>query len=265
VNTRACLLSPLMLSLLVAGCSSTQQSSDGRPLRDISAAEVADAQPRVDTVLAAGNTSPYRVDGVEYTVLASSQGYREQGVASWYGRKFHGRNTANGEIFDAYQASAAHRSLPLPSYVRVTNLDNYRSMIVRVNDRGPFHADRIIDLSYGAAVKLGFSERGTARVEVVAISVEGSEDLRKDPQFASWRSDYRFLQVGSFGEEQSARALQKQLAAQVSARVDVSEFQSGDKTWFRVRIGPVQDRQQLQKIQAQLAQLGYLNVRAMPQ
>ena len=117
----------------------------------------------------------------------------------------------------------------------------------------------------GAAVKLGFSERGTARVEVVAISVEGSEDLRKDPQFASWRSDYRFLQVGSFGEEQSARALQKQLAAQVSARVDVSEFQSGDRTWFRVRIGPVQDRQQLQKIQTQLTQLGYLNVRAMPQ
>lgn len=259
------LLTTLILCLLVTACSSTRQSSDGRPLRDISAAEVADAKPRPDPVLAAGNTSPYRVDAVEYTVLATSQGYRERGIASWYGRKFHGRNTANGEIFDAYGASAAHRSLPLPSYLRVTNLDNYRSMVVRVNDRGPFHADRVIDLSYGAAVKLGFAERGTARVELVAISVEGTEDLRKDPQFASWRSDYRFLQVGSFSEEESARALQQRLVEQVSARVEVSEFQAGDKAWFRVRVGPIQDRRQLREIQENLTQLGYLNVRAMPQ
>jgi rare lipoprotein A len=265
MQQRLLLCLSLILCLWVTACSSIQPSSDGKPLRDISAADVADASPRADPVLAAGNTSPYRVAGEEYRVLASSQGYRESGVASWYGRKFHGRKTANGEVFDAYAASAAHRSLPLPSYVRVTNLDNHQSMIVRVNDRGPFHADRIIDLSYGAAVKLGFAEQGVARVELTAISVEGTEDLRNDPEFAHWRSDYRFLQIGSFSEERSALALQRRLEEQVSARVDVSEFQRSDRAWYRVRIGPLHDWQELQDIKAQLTRLGYLNVRAMPQ
>jgi rare lipoprotein A len=256
----------LLLCQLLAACTTPwPEPSDGRPLRDISAEAVVDAKPGTDPVLAAGNTSPYRVNGVEYRVLASSQGYRERGLASWYGSKFHGRKTANGEVFDAYAATAAHRSLPLPSYLRVTNLDTYQSMVVRVNDRGPFHADRIVDLSYGAAVKLGFAEQGTARVELVAISVQGTDDLRTDPEFADWRSDYRFLQVGSFSEERSAVALQQQLAAQLSAAVEISEFQRDDGAWYRVRIGPLEDRRRLQEIQAQLVQLGYLNVRAMPQ
>lgn len=256
----------IVLSLLLAACSSAPpRGGDGKPLREISAADVAEAELTAAPVLAAGNTSPYRVDGVEYQVLASGHGYRERGVASWYGRKFHGRKTANGDIFNAYAATAAHRSLPLPSYVRVTNLENYRSMIVRVNDRGPFHADRIIDLSYGAAVKLGYAEQGTARVEVVAISVEGAEDLRTDPRFSNWRSDYRFLQVGSFSEKRSAVALQQQLAVQLSAVVAISEFQGDDGVWYRVRVGPLEDRGELQEIQAQLSQLGYFNVRAMPE
>jgi rare lipoprotein A len=246
----------LTFPLLLAACSTTLPwGGDGKPWRDISAADVAEAELTADPVLAAGNTSPYRVDGVEYQVLASSRGYRETGLASWYGRKFHGRKTANGDTFSAYEATAAHRSLPLPSYVRVTNLENYRSMIVRVNDRGPFHADRIIDLSYGAAVKLGYAEYGTARVEVVAIGVEGVEDLRAD----------RFLQVASFSEKNSALALQRQLAVQLSAAVAISEFQRDGGALYRVRVGPLEDRGELQKIQTQLSQLGYLNVRAMPE
>ncbi|HBQ01515.1 MAG TPA: septal ring lytic transglycosylase RlpA, partial [Gammaproteobacteria bacterium] len=119
----------------------------------------------------AGNRSPYTVLGKTYTVLPTERGYSERGVASWYGEKFHGHKTSNGEVFDMYMASAAHKSLPIPSFLRVTNLDNNRSLIVRVNDRGPFHGDRIVDLSYAAAMKLGYAERGTARVHLESIVV----------------------------------------------------------------------------------------------
>lgn len=118
----------------------------------------------------AGNRSPYTVLGKSYAVLPSSDGYVEQGLASYYGSKFHGRRTSNLEVYDMYAFSAAHKSLPLPSYARVTNLANGKSVVVRVNDRGPFHAGRIIDLSYAAAVKLGVQRAGIARVEVRALS-----------------------------------------------------------------------------------------------
>ena len=107
-----------------------------------------DAVPRADPILEAGNRSPYTVNGRSYRVLENHSGYRERGIASWYGTKFHGQKTSNGEIFDLYQATAAHKTLPIPSYVRVTNELNGRSVVLRVNDRGPFHSDRVIDLSY---------------------------------------------------------------------------------------------------------------------
>lgn len=117
-----------------------------------------------------GNRSPYQVLGRSYTVRDSAEGYVEQGLASYYGNKFHGRRTSNLEVYDMYAFTAAHKSLPLPSFARVTNLDNGKSVVVRVNDRGPFHAGRVIDLSYAAAVKLGYREKGTARVEVRGLS-----------------------------------------------------------------------------------------------
>lgn len=123
------------------------------------------AEPRART----GNKS-YSVLGKRYQVLDSEHGYVEEGGASYYGNKFHGRRTSSGEVYDMYAFTAAHKSLPLPSYARVTNLDNGKSVVVRVNDRGPFHSNRIIDLSYAAAVKLGYRERGTARVEVRALT-----------------------------------------------------------------------------------------------
>ncbi len=116
-----------------------------------------------------GNRSPYTVLGKSYTVLDDHSGYVERGRASYYGNKFHGRRTSNQEVYDMYAFSAAHRNLPLPSFARITNLDNGKSVVVRVNDRGPFHSDRLIDLSYAAAVKLGFREAGTANVEVRAL------------------------------------------------------------------------------------------------
>ncbi|MGH8077853.1 MAG: septal ring lytic transglycosylase RlpA family protein, partial [Lysobacter sp.] len=117
-----------------------------------------------------GNRSSYTVLGQQYRVLDDASDYVEQGLASYYGNKFHGRRTSNLEVYDMYAFSAAHKSLPLPSFARVTNLDNGKSVVVRVNDRGPFHAGRVIDLSFAAAVKLGITQRGTGRVEVRALS-----------------------------------------------------------------------------------------------
>lgn len=127
---------------------------------------------------AIGNRSPYSVLGKKYEVMQSVDGYVERGTASYYGSKFHGRRTSNQEVYDMYAFTAAHKTLPLPSFARVTNLDNGKSVVVRVNDRGPFHEGRVIDLSYAAAVKLGITQRGTGRVEVRALTRPDQENMR---------------------------------------------------------------------------------------
>lgn len=176
------------LAVLLASCSTsrapTQKSSgtavrampgldvnrahkDGAPWWDVDVSRIPDATPTLHT--GAYKANPYTVLGKTYFPLSDSKRYVASGTASWYGTKFHGQNTANGEVYDLYGMSAAHKTLPLPSYVRVTNLDNNKSVILRVNDRGPFYSDRIIDLSYAAAKKLGYAEIGTARVKVEGI------------------------------------------------------------------------------------------------
>jgi rare lipoprotein A len=176
------------LSLLVVSCSTSrapvQKSGgtairsppgldinrahkDGAPWWDVDVSKIPDATPTLHTGPYKAN--PYTVLGKNYFPLQDSKTYVQSGTASWYGTKFHGQNTANGEVYDLYGMSAAHKTLPLPSYVRVTNLDNNRSVILRVNDRGPFYSDRIIDLSYAAAKKLGYAEIGTARVKVSTL------------------------------------------------------------------------------------------------
>jgi rare lipoprotein A len=175
------------LAVLVASCSTsrspTQKSptavrsapgldinrahKDGAPWWDVDVSRIPDATPTLHSGPYKAN--PYTVLGKTYFPLQESKTYVASGTASWYGTKFHGQNTANGEVYDLYGMSAAHKTLPLPSYVRVTNLDNNKSVILRVNDRGPFYSDRIIDLSYAAAKKLGYAETGTARVKVEGI------------------------------------------------------------------------------------------------
>ncbi|MCE8034722.1 septal ring lytic transglycosylase RlpA family protein [Halomonas sp. MCCC 1A11057] len=144
-------------------------SGDAYPENPPDVSQIPDAVPRVEEPSRGGNRPVYEVWGKTYHVLPDARGYARQGTASWYGEKFHGYATSNGEIYDMYKMSAAHRSLPLPTYARVTSLDNGRSVIVRVNDRGPFHNDREIDLSYAAAARLDILERGTGRVKVEAI------------------------------------------------------------------------------------------------
>ncbi|WP_339451555.1 septal ring lytic transglycosylase RlpA family protein [Pseudomonas sp. EA_5y_Pfl2_R50] len=182
------LLAFAALAVLVASCSTSRSPTpktsntavraqpgldinrahkDGAPWWDVDVSRIPDATPTLHTGPYKAN--PYTVLGKTYFPLQESRTYVASGTASWYGTKFHGQNTANGEVYDLYGMSAAHKTLPLPSYVRVTNLDNNRTVILRVNDRGPFYSDRIIDLSYAAAKKLGYAETGTARVKVEGI------------------------------------------------------------------------------------------------
>jgi rare lipoprotein A len=140
---------------------------DGAPWWDVDVSLIPDAVPTPHT--GAYKANPYTVLGKTYYPIQDAPGYQAVGTASWYGTKFHGQATANGEAYDLYGMTAAHKTLPLPSYVRVTNLDNGKTVILRVNDRGPFYSDRIIDLSFAAAKKLGYAESGTARVKVEGI------------------------------------------------------------------------------------------------
>lgn len=189
-----------------------------------------------------GNLSPYIVFGKTYHVMPSSLGYLEVGLASWYGKKFHGRLTSNGEQFDMYQLTAAHKSLPLPTWVRVTNLDNGRKVTLRVNDRGPFHDDRLIDLSYQAAIALGFADKGLAPVVVEAL------DERNYPEMVSQPVDHEsfYLQVGAYSRRDGAERRRAQIRRVTDgtafADVDVRILQSevDDETMLhKVWLGPM--------------------------
>lgn len=174
------------VGLLTSGCSdnryklSTDKAPDNAP--DVS--QVEDAQPRYEAPSRQGNKT-YTVRGKTYHVLSSAKGYSAMGPASWYGKKFHGHLTSNGETYDMYSMSAAHKTLPLPSYVRVTNLSNQKQVVVRVNDRGPFHGGRLIDLSYAAAAKLDMLKSGTANVKIEAINVPSASQSTSDAQLNS--------------------------------------------------------------------------------
>jgi rare lipoprotein A len=243
----------------------------------IDIAAIREVVPREERRTSAGNKSPYTVNGRTYVVLENEAGYSETGMASWYGRKFHGHLTSNGEVYDMFQLSAAHTTLPIPSYIRVTNLDNGRSVIARVNDRGPFHPGRVVDMSYAGAVLLGYARTGTARVRVEALAPGGqvlssapapqepSVALRAEPDVYAATSveavaterqlieDDRgaeYLQVGAFSSADSARNLVMQL--QGITRMDVvvhSESGANGDVLHKVRIGPLSDEVQARAVQ----------------
>ena len=208
-----------------------------------------DAIPRPEPRSRYGNGPVYEVFGQRYTVMDSSAGYKERGVASWYGNKFHGKRTSNQEVYDMHAMTAAHKSLPLPSYVQVRNLRNNKSVVVRVNDRGPFVDNRIIDLSYSAARKLDMIKAGTSLVEVEAISFDapaGDRVVRQTtpraappPKTEPAVNNEVFVQVGAFGSRENA---QRRLGALRSGGISnsfVLEDTNSNPTLYRVRIGPI--------------------------
>ncbi len=245
-------VSLILLCVWIAACASRPTTTgrlpepvDGPPAVPLDPDRIKDAVPRRDPVTRAGNTSPYTVFGRTYTVMpvAQAQGYRSRGLASWYGTKFHGRPTANGEIYDMNAMTAAHRSLPIPAYVRVTNLENGRTAVVRVNDRGPFHQDRIIDLSYAAAVRLGFDRKGTALVEIEVVDVDNVAPVQL--------VGTHYLQAGAFQSRVLAENLQRRLEVAVDYPVRVLEA-ADNPGIHRVRIGPVADRVAAERLRSRL-------------
>lgn len=245
---RAAGLAGVVLSVLVGGCGGPQSTSDSAPPSPPDLSAVDDAIPTAEPPSRYGNPSSYEVWGETYRTLDTSEGYRERGVASWYGTKFHGRRTSSGERYDMYAMTAAHKSLPLPAFVQVKNLQNGRTAVVKVNDRGPFHEGRIIDLSYAAASKLGVVDAGTAPVEVVALpphqtirgasSVTTAKARGENHQLQPIPSGNMYLQIGAFSERANARRLLVQLDGSLPGRVRIHEAPAAGAA-YRVRVGPL--------------------------
>jgi len=240
----------LLALLLLTACAGREvRDGSGKP---IDPDEISVPEPRPEPRARYGNHSPYTVNGKTYHVRPSASGYRERGRASWYGSKFHGRNTSSGEPFDMYKVSAAHKTLPLPSWVEVTNLDNGRKLVVRVNDRGPFKEGRIIDLSYAAAVKLGVLEAGTAPVEVRAIDFGGqAAKIAARPVSVPVE-----IQAGAFSARESADRVAGRLSDAGIENVRVRSARVNRTRVWRVRIGPVWEAAHAQQLVERVLDLG---------
>ncbi len=260
--------------LLLAACTSSggplndaknsgvRPGIDGAPSGEFDAAAVPDAIPRAHK--GAVKASPYTVLGKKYFPLASSAGYSETGTASWYGTKFHGHKTANGEVYDMYGMSAAHKTLPLPSYVRVTNIANGNRVVVRVNDRGPFHGNRIIDMSYAAARKLDFFGKGIAQVKVEALDPYSEQPVAQKAPVPKESAvvtaapsneaahPKMFLQVAALSNQQSADSLQRQLSQVTTFDVTVVTAIEATGPLHRVRIGPLSTLQEVEDVKQQV-------------
>ncbi|WP_339671543.1 septal ring lytic transglycosylase RlpA family protein [Dasania marina] len=231
----------VVMAIMLSACT-VFEAKDSAPPILLSAEQVSDAVPKREPITTAGNRSPYKVLGKTYHLLPGVKGYVEEGIGSWYGTKFHGRNTANGEVYSLYEATAAHKTLPIPCFAKVTNVENGKQIIVRVNDRGPFHGDRIIDLSYAAAIKLGYAHKGTARLRVEAI----------DPMSLSGESASKryYLQAGSFKSLTSAQNFRDTLTRETGevASVITSEIPG----FYRVLLGPFVDYARVEQLDSEL-------------
>lgn len=219
---------------------------DGPPDYAVDVSMIPNAIPKKEPKHRFANPPYYEVFGKRYSVLPSNKGYDKVGTASWYGTKFDGRPTASGETYNMLGMTAASTELPIPSYVEVTNLQNGKQVIVKVNDRGPFHQSRILDLSYAAARKLGIVGRGTAKVEVKAITFE---DFAEDNPF--------FIQIGSFQKYQNAKSFADKIERVSASPTKITTASSTNKTTlYRVQIGPLDSKSSAKKINTKLSLAG---------
>jgi rare lipoprotein A len=282
-------LAPLLA--LLSACGTLTRSGgyfeddgpESRPPADV--ANIPDAVPKTEPRSATGN-NPYAVYGVTYSPLTDSRGYRERGVASWYGKKFHSKRTSSGEPYDMYAMTAAHKTLPLPSYARVRNLENGRSVVVRINDRGPFLHNRLIDLSYAAAARLGILGTGTGMVEVEAVSPDepatqmaqvktyplqvvapamAAEELPSSPPAPTVPKLY--LQVGAFTQWDNAVSLRNRLEREALRPISIQPPQAAQGNGpdaarvYRVRVGPLTNVEEGDRLTERAAQLGVPDAR----
>ena len=295
----------LICVTLIVGCESTPsgryaQKHDSAPRHIAKEPETLDAVPKYEAYRMF-NSRPYKVLGKHYTPMTSGKGYEQTGYASWYGQKFHGHLTSNGETYNMFAMSAAHKTLPLPSYVRVTNLENNKQAIVRVNDRGPFHDNRIIDLSYAAAVKLGYHSKGTTKVKLEVIhfdehnnvtignrpTVSYEEYLGIDatPAVASHTNEGMLIDGETYSESGAENAMQAQgeqaMFIQVAALSDAKKAKSISnvlsalyqipahlpevESIYKLQLGPIYDEAIVEEVLQQLRQNGYPNAYALSQ
>lgn len=247
----------LLSVMFLSACGSVEvapSSSDKAPSKQVDVSKIPNAVPKDEPRSRYGNPKSYVVFDKRYYVMESNKGFVEKGIASWYGTKFHGRRTSSGETYDMYAMTAAHKNLPLPTYVEVTNLKNGKQIIVKVNDRGPFHENRIIDLSYTAATKLDIVKNGTGLVEirVVGPGQTVSIDAAKGAPVVSTptikNEDGFYIQVGSFGNLTNAEGLKQKLAPIGKDKINISEVVVSGNALYRVRIGPLTDIDQADAI-----------------
>ena len=247
----------LYIYFFLCSCSNIEYTGldkDG-PGEAINIDSIPEVIPKIEKITRAGNRNPYTQFGVTYHLLPSAEGYKQKGIASWYGRKFHGRRTANGEIYDMYAMTAAHTVLPIPSYARVTNMSNQKSVVVRINDRGPFHSNRIIDLSYVAALKLDFVEKGTTQVEVEVITPPTTlmndalvtpkkmiANIKEKEHFDS--SSGIYLQAGAFSTLAAAQQFSTNLRILTSTPIYLLE----ENHLTKIIIGPLTNLNALNKL-----------------
>jgi len=212
-----------------------------------------------------GNPSSYIVMGKRYYVMDSAKGFTQKGVASWYGPNFHGKRTSSGEIYNMHAMTAAHKTLPIPVYVKVKNVTNGKTAIVLVNDRGPFAHGRVIDLSYAAAKKLGVVGPGTAKVEIFAL--DSSKKVSRAAVSATplkttvQQQSNMYIQLGSFSSEDNALRLFRELKVKKETAVVIKSATTGQGDFFRVQVGPLLDLGEASSIQNRLKRKGYKNAR----
>lgn len=276
----AALITALAAALLAAGCAGPRPTPSPSPAPVPAAppppadvAAIPDAIPRSEPRSLRGNPPFYEVFGKRYAVLSTAEGHVERGVASWYGPGFHAAQTSTGEPYDMYAMTAAHKTLPLPCYARVTNLANGKSVVVRVNDRGPFVTGRIIDLSYTAAAKLDMLRNGTAFVEMRVITPGTPAAVVPAPiapppaligDAAAAPAGGLYLQAGAFADSANARRQVERLRSAGIENVFLLPTTSGGRTLHRVRIGPIDSVAGFDALSARLARIGITDARLAP-
>ncbi|HLD16321.1 MAG TPA: septal ring lytic transglycosylase RlpA family protein [Coxiellaceae bacterium] len=251
------------LILILTACSSLQK--DGPPPFDIDASNIPNAIPRSLPKSRYGNPDSYVVYGHRYYVLDSAQGYLKRGIASWYGTKFHGQLTSSREPYDMFGMTAASRTLPIPSFVKITNLENGHTVVVKVNDRGPFASDRVMDVSYAAARKLGFANKGTALVEVRAITPGApllADNTPSSPTSAEkpsvkTKAQAIYLQLAAFTKLDTAQELQQRLQKTVNFPIRIQTLSHWNTPLYRVQVGPLSDAKETIRLKSYFEEQGF--------
>jgi len=249
------------LIIYLHACSSSIEIDRGPSSGSVDVSSIPNAIPKDEPKSKFGNPNSYVVSGDRYYVLENNNGFVQRGIASWYGKKFHGRRTSSGETYDMYAMTAAHKTLPLPTYLEVTNMKNGEKIIVKANDRGPFHKNRILDLSYAAATKLDIVKDGTGLVEIKAINPRSYYARRNSAApvhtvLAENNSFGFYIQAGSFANRINANKLRDRLGILGESLLSISEASINGSNLYRVRIGPILNIDVADNIVAKLNQLG---------